>query len=96
MTHGLCNIKKIHGKGNHLILDGYVKEAKFLKKKIIIKNLLNNLVKETKMTKISRPLIVNYKAKNNDKTQDGITGTIILAESNITIHAYTHNITIHG
>jgi S-adenosylmethionine decarboxylase len=89
MEHGLCNIKKIHGKGNHLILDGYSK-SEILNKKTKMKTFIKKLTKEISMTAISKPLVLNYKSKTKDKNQNGITATIILAESNITIHSYPH------
>ena len=85
-TSDLCNIKKLHKKGNHLIIDG-TSNAKLNNKKFI-KKFINELTKKINMTPISKPLIVKYKANSKDKTQNGITATIILAESNITIHTY--------
>ncbi len=85
-TQGLCNIKKIHNKGNHLIIDG-TSNAKLDNKKFI-KNFITELTKKINTTPISKPLIKKYKAKSKDKTQNGITATILLAESNITIHTY--------
>jgi len=38
------------------------------------------------MKSISKPLVVNYKARN--KSESGISGAIILAESSIIIHTY--------
>jgi|TARA_B100001971_G_scaffold183797_1_gene182034 S-adenosylmethionine decarboxylase len=86
--NGLCNIKKLHGKGNHLIIDGYSSSNKLLKDVEGIKKLLINLPKKIGMRAISRPLVIAYKAKSKDNSQNGITGTVILAESNITIHTY--------
>jgi len=85
-TSGLCNIKKLHNKGNHLIIDG-ISNAKLDNKKFI-KNFITELTKKINMTPISKPLIKKYKANSKDKTQNGITATIILTESNITIHTY--------
>ena len=85
---GLCNIGKIHGKGNHFILDGYSKDKSILESASFVKNFLRNLVLELDMKSISKPLVVDYKSKEKDNSQDGITGTILLADSNITIHTY--------
>ena len=85
-AHGLCNLKKIHGEGNHLIIDGY-SEAD-LNDAAFIERFMLDLVAKIKMTPISKALIIDYKSKCKDYLQDGITGTIILAESNITIHTY--------
>ncbi len=77
-------IKKLHNQGNHLILDGSSKaELDDIK---MIEKLLLELAKRIKMTPISEPLVVYHQAK--DKSESGVTGTILLAESNITIHTY--------
>ena len=77
-------IKKIHGLGNHLVIDAFsdaeLDSAKFIKSFII------ELVDKINMTPISKPLVIDYKAKN--PMESGVTATIILAESNITIHTY--------
>ena len=77
-------VKKLHGNGNHLILDGIsdgdLGNVEFIKKFLI------NLTKKIKMNAISEPLVFYYGAEN--KEESGITGVIILAESNITIHTY--------
>ncbi len=77
-------IKKIHNKGNHLILDGFsdanLEQTKF------IKNFLIESTKKIKMKAISKPIVLYHKAK--EPKESGVTGTIILAESNITIHTY--------
>ena len=87
-TSGLCNVKKLHGKGNHLIVDGYTDSSEILEDKKAMKKLILDLVDEVGMRVISKPLIVKYESSSNDKTQDGITATVILAESNVTIHTY--------
>ena len=77
-------ITKLHNQGNHLILDG-TSNAKLDNPKFIRK-FLTTLPKKIKMRAISKPLIIDHIAK--EKSESGITGTIILAESNITIHTY--------
>jgi S-adenosylmethionine decarboxylase len=77
-------IKKLHNQGNHLVLDGYSNQD--LDNKEYIKKFLIKLTKQIKMHAISKPIIMNHKAK--EKTESGITGVIILAESNIIIHTY--------
>ena len=77
-------IKKLHNKGNHLIVDG-TSEAE-IDNKEFIKRFLIQLTKKIKMNAISKPLVLKYNAKSLQES--GITGTIILAESNITIHTY--------
>ena len=77
-------INKLHGQGNHLIIDG-TSNAK-LNDKEFIRNFLIKTTKKIKMKAISKPLVVKYNSKKEPEA--GITGTIILAESNITIHTY--------
>jgi S-adenosylmethionine decarboxylase len=77
-------VEKKHKKGNHLIMDGTSKAD--LNNKKNMKKLLLDLVKIAEMKPISKPLIIKYNAK--DREESGVTGTIILAESNITIHTY--------
>lgn len=86
--NGLCNIKILHGNGNHLILDGFVKDNSVLTNLEFVTKFIQDLTIKVGMTPISDPLVIDYKAKSQDRTQNGITGTIILAESNITIHTY--------
>jgi len=78
------NVKRLHGKGNHLIIDGTSRlnlgDEKF------IEDFLVKLVKKIKMKAISRPLVINHIDKK--ESESGITGTIILAESSIVIHTY--------
>ena len=79
-------INKLHGQGNHLILDGFSEET--LGNYEFIKIFLLDLVEKIKMNAISKPLVINHKAK--EESESGITGIIILAESNITIHTYPY------
>jgi len=77
-------VQKLHNQGNHLLLDGY-SEAD-LGSLDFIKEFLIETTKEIEMTAISEPLVLDHKA--DEKAESGITGTIILAESNITVHTY--------
>ena len=79
-------IKKIHGKGNHLIADCFSCSSKILASKKEITKILNELPEIIGMRKISNPLVLYHRAKR--KSESGVTGIIILAESNITIHTY--------
>ena len=77
-------INKLHNQGNHLILDGFSNQD--LDNKEYIKDFLINLTKKIKMHALSKPIVISHKAKQ--ESESGITGTIILKESNITIHTY--------
>jgi len=75
---------KIHGKGNHLLLEGYGGSFDRLNNKELITNVLDELSEKLKMNKLSNPLVVEYKAKD----EGGVTGIILLKESHIAIHTY--------
>jgi len=77
-------IIKLHGKGNHLIIDGT--SLLNLDNESFIKDFLENLVKKIKMRPISEPLVINH--IDDKESESGITGTILLAESSIVIHTY--------
>jgi len=77
-------VKKLHNFGNHFILDGFSKVD--LSDIRFISDLLLDLPKEIGMKAISDPIVLFH--ESDDKMESGVTGTIILAESNITIHTY--------
>jgi len=77
-------INKLHGCGNHLIIDG-ISESN-LENLRFIRDLLKELKEVIKMKAISKPIVIWHEDKR--KSESGVTGTIFLAESNITIHTY--------
>tara|TARA_Y100000310_G_scaffold69970_2_gene65491 strand:+ start:1884 stop:2267 length:384 start_codon:yes stop_codon:yes gene_type:complete len=77
-------VNKLHDRGNHLIVDGF--SSGNLSDVDSIRDLIVGLKDEIGMTAISEPLVVYHEAE--DSRESGVTGTIILAESNITIHTY--------
>lgn len=77
-------VKQIHGHGNHLIFDGFSEGD--IGNVDFIKEFLVNLAEKIKMNAISKPFVLSHDAE--DEFESGVTGTIILAESNITIHTY--------
>ena len=79
-------VKKIHGKGNHLIVDAVDVNSKILDDKIFIKNFLKELPKVVEMHTLTRPKVIRATPKEYDT--GGITGFVILSESNISIHTY--------
>lgn len=80
-------VKRIHNKGNHLLIDIYsCKSKENLNSKKKIKNFLLEATKKISMKPISKPFVLYYNSKN--KRESGITGFIILAESHISIHTY--------
>ncbi|MBS3134838.1 adenosylmethionine decarboxylase [Candidatus Woesearchaeota archaeon] len=79
-------VKKIHGKGNHLIVDAVDVNSKILDDKRFIKNFLKELPKVVEMHTLTRPKVIRATPKEYDT--GGITGFVILSESNISIHTY--------
>jgi S-adenosylmethionine decarboxylase len=78
--------------GNHLILDCFECAEKRICEKGFIQNLLHNICSKLKMTKIADPVIVEYSGEKNlkakNKTDYGITGFLLIAESHIAIHTF--------
>ena len=79
-------VKKIHGKGNHLIVDAVDVNSKILDDKRFITNFLKELPKVVEMHTLTRPKVIRATPKEYDT--GGITGFVILSESNISIHTY--------
>ena len=79
-------VKKIHGNGNHLIIDGAGISQKVLDDKRFIRNILTELPKIVGMHTLTRAKVIRAIPKEYDT--GGITGFIILSESNISIHTY--------
>ena len=79
-------VKKLHGLGNHLIIDAFGCNSDKLNNKNLIKIFLLELAKKIKMNVIKGPVVINYNPKA--KLERGITGFVILAESHISIHTY--------
>jgi S-adenosylmethionine decarboxylase len=77
-------VNTLHNKGNHLVLDGF--SSSDLGNVEFFKKFLVELTQELGMNAISNPLVVYHEA--SDGAESGVTGTILLAESNITIHTY--------
>jgi len=77
-------VSKIHGNGNHLLLEGYGGSFNKLNDKNLINKILGFLPGKLDMFKISEPLIVDYEAKD----ESGISGFVLIAESHISIHTY--------
>ena len=72
--------------GMHLLMDGYSSDLTSLSSPSIVRELLKSLPKSIGMTPISRAKVIDYKAKN--PKDSGVTGSIMLAESHITIHTF--------
>jgi S-adenosylmethionine decarboxylase len=79
-------VQKKHGKGNHLIADCFGCRSRILGDKNKISEILRELTGVIEMKAIHAPLVLYHKARIS--SESGVTGIIILAESNITIHTY--------
>lgn len=79
-------VTKLHGRGNHLVLDCYGCDKKKINNKGVICDMLKELPELIGMKRISKPHIINYKAEQ--EPESGITGFVLLAESHISIHTY--------
>ena len=80
-------VRKIHGQGNHLIIDGVDVDSKILDDEEFIKNFLIELPLKINMHTLIEPRVVRAESKGYDT--GGITGFVILSESNISIHTYS-------
>lgn len=79
-------VKKLHGLGNHLIIDASGCNKDRIGDVKTIRKFLKNLAKEIDMKIIDGPKTIKYEAE--DKKESGITGFTILAESHLSIHTY--------
>ena len=79
-------VKKIHGGGNHLIIDAVNVDCEILDDVEFIKNFLIEFPSKVNMNVLSGPKIVRAEPKEYDT--GGVTGFVILSESNISIHTY--------
>jgi len=79
-------VTKLHGRGNHLVLDCYGCDRRSINSKKTISSMLNELPELIGMKRISKPHIVEYEAEQ--EPESGITGFVLLAESHISIHTY--------
>jgi S-adenosylmethionine decarboxylase len=79
-------VTKVHGLGNHLVLDCYGCDRSRINDKDAIADMLKELPGLIGMKRISRPHVVEYKAEQ--EPESGITGFVLLAESHISIHTY--------
>tara|TARA_Y100000034_G_C6560533_1_gene242541 strand:- start:117 stop:509 length:393 start_codon:yes stop_codon:yes gene_type:complete len=79
-------VKKLHGLGNHLIIDAFGCNPDKLDDENFVKNFLLKLTEKIEMNIIKGPVVVNY--DSTEKLESGVTGFVILAESHISIHTY--------
>ena len=79
-------VKKLHGMGNHLIIDAYGCNRKHIDNVEIIRIFLKEIVQKIDMKIIDGPKVIKHEADN--KEERGVTGFTILAESHISIHTY--------
>tara|TARA_Y100000034_G_scaffold78667_1_gene94516 strand:+ start:1535 stop:1972 length:438 start_codon:yes stop_codon:yes gene_type:complete len=84
LSYFKMRVNILHNKGNHLIVDGF--SSCDLRNVDLIRDLILDLVDVVEMNAISEPLVIYHEA--DDEDESGVTGVVILAESNVTIHTY--------
>jgi S-adenosylmethionine decarboxylase len=77
--------------GHHLLLDLYDCDVKRLEDARLIKQILRDLPARVGMKRISEPLVKKYESK----TDEGLTGFVLLAESHCSVHTYPRFATVH-
>ena len=83
---GTMEVTKTEAFGPHLMLDLKECNTEKLKDYELVFNVLNDLPEKIGMTKITQPYVFPYSGLvPEDK---GITGTVIIAESHISIHTF--------
>lgn len=79
-------VKKLHGMGNHFIIDASGCDKKKIGDVELVEDFLMGLVKRIDMKIIKGPVVMNHLAL--DKDERGVTGFAILAESHVSLHTY--------
>ena len=77
--------------GHHLLLDLYDCDVRRLEDARLLKQVLSELPARVGMKRISEPLVKKYESK----TDEGLTGFVLLAESHCSLHAYPRFATMH-
>lgn len=77
--------------GHHLLLDLYDCDVRRLEDARLIKRILRALPTRVGMKRISEPTVKKY----SSKTDEGLTGFVLLAESHCSVHAYPRFATAH-
>lgn len=79
-------VKKLHGMGNHLVIDAYGCNEEKIKSIKLIETFLKDLVDKINLKIIKGPIVLHHEAE--DKEESGVTGFAVLAESHVSIHTY--------
>ena len=79
-------VKKLHGLGNHFIIDASGCDSDKIGDAKLVESFINELVNKIDMKVIKGPIVLDYEA--DDKEESGVTGFAVLAESHISIHTY--------
>jgi len=79
-------VKKLHGMGNYLAIDGLNCDKNKLRDENLISSVLSSLPLEIGLRKMTEPKVLYHKAK--DRSESGVTGFVLLCESHISIHTY--------
>ncbi len=79
-------VKKLHGMGNYLAIDGFGCNKIKLRDENLISSVLNSLPSKIGLRKMTTPKVIYHEAE--DKAESGVTGFVLLCESHISIHTY--------
>ncbi len=80
------DVEKIHGRGNHLIIDGFDCNSEKLGDNDLIREVLNRIVEMLEMKKLNEPVVVKVEPIGTDT--GGVTGMVLISQSHISIHTY--------
>ncbi len=80
------DVEKIHGMGNHLIIEGFECDKERLDNEALLKQVLEEIVLKVGLTKLAKPVVVRAPAKGTDP--GGITGMVLVSQSHISFHTY--------
>lgn len=76
--------------GLHLMLDAYEVDPKLLGDMKRVFRFLNDLPEKIGMKKLTAPMVIDADASATGHDPGGITGTVIIAESHISIHTFAN------
>jgi len=80
------NVKTLHGRGNHLIIEAFDCNKNVLSDVEAIKNFLNRVPYIIETKKLGEPVVVHSQHEN--KRESGISGFVIILDSHVSIHTY--------
>ena len=76
--------------GEHLIIDGYGCNPNLLSDENVIAKVIQEIIDGTEMKQLSDIVIKKVVGVPNTKDTGGVTGMVVINESHISIHTFTH------